>query len=65
MCVKGQINSLVLAGKVHASVYITMKRENYKPSGLAHFRFSMDPVFGHRISCHDMGIIIAPLFEVY
>lgn len=30
------------------------------PSGLAHLRFSIFPVFGHRISCQDTGSIVAP-----
>lgn len=32
----------------------------HRSSGLAHFRFSIRPVFGHRISCQETGSIVAP-----
>ena len=33
----------------------------YRCSGFAHLRFSILPVLGHRISCHDTGSIVAPV----
>lgn len=33
----------------------------YMSSGFAHFRFSVFPVLGQRISCHDTGSIVAPM----
>lgn len=38
--------------------------KTYKPSGLAHFRFSTFPVFGHRISCQETGSIVAPIEQI-
>ena len=32
----------------------------YMPSGFAHLRFSMRPVLGHLISCHEIGSKVAP-----
>lgn len=32
----------------------------HRPSGFAHFLFSIFPVLGHRISCHETGSIVAP-----
>lgn len=33
----------------------------YIPWGLAHFRLSMLPVFGQRISCQEMGTMVVPV----
>jgi len=33
----------------------------HSPSGFAHLRLSILPVFGHRISCHDTGSMVAPV----
>ena len=41
-------------------VYTTSGPSYYIPSGFAHFRFSILPVFGQRISCQDTGSIVAP-----
>lgn len=40
---------------------VKKERVGYRPSGFAHFRFSIAPVFGQRISCHDTGCMIAPV----
>ena len=39
---------------------IKIQLRSYKPSGFAHFRFSILFVFGHRISCQERGCIVAP-----
>ena len=51
------INSFTTSIKIDIIVFL---HYIYKPSGLAHFRFSIFPVFGHRISCHETGSIVAP-----
>lgn len=40
---------------------VSSKNQHYNPSGLAHLRLSIFPVFGHRISCHETGSIVAPM----
>jgi hypothetical protein len=50
------VDSFIITGnKIDIIVFL-----HYNPSGLAHFRFSIFPVFGHRISCHETGSIVAP-----
>lgn len=40
--------------------HVQYSRVHYKFSGFAHLRFSILPVFGQRISCHETGSIVAP-----
>lgn len=48
-------NSLLYNATLQIQVY-----HHQRPSGFAHFRFSMCPVLGHRISCQDTGSIVEP-----
>lgn len=37
----------------------------YSPSGFAHLRFSLFPVFAHLISCHDTGSRVPPVHKFF
>lgn len=67
VCKDSKVHNVYKVGVIHG-VASGRRVLDHRFSGLAHFRFSIRPVLGHRISCQDTGSIVAPVhqrFEIF